>query len=388
MLAYPRRGRALLCDDMGLGKTVTALQCAAELGGALLVICPAGLQAQWRDHCAAWLPESHARLIISYDRCKTTAVDPQKYGVVIADECHYLKEHTSARAKAVIPIVMQVRRALLLSGTPAPNKPAELWPLLVALRPHDVPNYETFARRYCGGRKTRWGFEARGATHTEELNYFLNALFMIKRTKAQLGLRLPPVHTQELTVRLPDANMLQIASIEEKLQDTAARADKMRLVTQLFRATAEAKTAVAAEHMLALATHEAPIVVFAHHRCMIERLERSAEEHGWRVGTIHGGTPQTQRHRVAHALQHHKIDVAVLSLVAASAGYNLTTAHVVFFAELYWVPAIVLQAQNRVHRIGQTREVQVVTLVAADTCDARVLKAIRGKTTVLNRVVY
>lgn len=61
--------------------------------------------------------------------------------------------------------------------------------------------------------------------------------------------------------------------------------------------------------------------------------------------------------------------MAVLSLTAASTGLTLTSANMVVFAELYWTPSVLLQAEDRVHRIGQEREVKIVYLIASGTLD-------------------
>lgn len=61
--------------------------------------------------------------------------------------------------------------------------------------------------------------------------------------------------------------------------------------------------------------------------------------------------------------------VALLSLKAAYCGITLTAAHTVVFAELYWTPGICIQAEDRVHRIGQSNSVNVQYLVGRGTVD-------------------
>lgn len=46
---------------------------------------------------------------------------------VICDECHFIKDPGAQRTKATVPVIKEARRAILLSGTPALNKPKELF---------------------------------------------------------------------------------------------------------------------------------------------------------------------------------------------------------------------------------------------------------------------
>ena len=79
------------------------------------------------------------------------------------------------------------------------------------------------------------------------------------------------------------------------------------------------------------------------------------------------------------------VRVALLSITAANSGLTLTAAQLVVFAELFWNPGILTQAEDRAHRIGQTDSVTVQYLVAAGTADDELWPMIQRKLEVLNK---
>ena len=368
---------------MGLGKTVTSLQFVREscaCGRRLLVLCPASLRKQWRASVARWVGDWGAGArIVSYDALHTQALSGPRavelFDCVIADEAHYIKDASSRRARAALPVLQWVPKVLLLTGTPMPNRPIELWSLLHALRPHVMMPYRAFAERYCGGRDTPHGFVARGAARRQELAGWLGEYFMLRRTQAEIGLGLPPLHAHVQRVCLRDEDTVRLQELEERIEDASGH-EKMSLISALFTETARAKRGEAAAAMLRERRPDAPLIVFAHHRCMMEHLRSSGEQQGLRVAVLDGRASQARKHLIATQIEAFEVDVAVLSLVAASVGFNLTRANRVLFAELYWVPATLDQAQARVWRLGQTRPVHVTRLVAVGTCDERVLKCL------------
>ena len=66
--------------------------------------------------------------------------------------------------------------------------------------------------------------------------------------------------------------------------------------------------------------------------------------------------------------------VLILSLKAGGTGLNLTAANNVIHYDLWWNPAVEDQASDRAHRIGQTRPVTILRLVAADTIEEKIVK--------------
>merc|ERR1712125_298103 len=60
-------------------------------------------------------------------------------------------------------------------------------------------------------------------------------------------------------------------------------------------------------------------------------------------------------------------------------GFTISSTSLVVFAELYWVPGIILQAEDRVHRMGQTAAVDVHYLIMRGTVDERMFQAVERR---------
>ncbi|KAJ4457298.1 putative Chromatin remodeling factor18 [Paratrimastix pyriformis] len=100
---------------------------------------------------------------------------------------------------------------------------------------------------------------------------------------------------------------------------------------------------------------------------------------------IDGGTPAARRSEFVQRFQSSdEVRVAILSLTAASTGFSLTASSTVVFAELCWTPGILVQAEDRVHRIGQMFPVNVQYLLAPKTVDEMIWKMIAKKLEVLS----
>lgn len=91
--------------------------------------------------------------IISYDLVPKM-VEPitmQKFQVIVADESHFLKSNNTKRTKAVRPLILRAKRAVLLTGTPALSRPAELYTQISSLEPNLFPKFHDYGVRYCAG---------------------------------------------------------------------------------------------------------------------------------------------------------------------------------------------------------------------------------------------
>jgi hypothetical protein len=103
---------------------------------------------------------------------------------------------------------------------------------------------------------------------------------------------------------------------------------------------------------------------------------------------IDGSTPSSQRQALVDLFQTTPTcRVAVLSITAAGVGLTLTAASNVFFAELFYNPGALMQAEDRAHRIGQNDTVNVQYLVARNTIDEHLFRILNTKIAVLGETL-
>lgn len=142
LAAVRRHGGACLALPPGAGKSYVALAVAAALGpGGADVIGPAPLRRQWerlgRDLGIAVRFQSHAQVSLG--------ATPAGSGLVVIDESHHFRHPATRRYRVLAPALVG-RPALLLSGTPVVNRPADLVAQLAlairddALAAHGVPS--------------------------------------------------------------------------------------------------------------------------------------------------------------------------------------------------------------------------------------------------------
>jgi len=119
------------------------------------------------------------------------------------------------------------------------------------------------------------------------------------------------------------------------------------------------------------------VLVFTESRDTLEYLEKRLQEWGYQVCTIHGGMPLEER-IAAERIFKNEAQVMVAT-EAAGEGINLQFCHLMINYDIPWNPNRLEQRMGRIHRYGQTREVTIFNLVAADTREGRVLSRLFQK---------
>jgi len=480
--AIKKKGRCLIADEPGLGKTIQAIGIAYSFIAEwpLLIIAPSSARYHWQIEIAKWLKDEDGTchvteeevqvltggsqpldsnlkvLVVSYDlfdRVKDVIQSVnagQGFKVMIADECHMLKNQNTKRAKAILPMLKSASRAILLSGTPALSRPKELWSQLNVIDPEQWPQYSEFTKRYCQGEAGEDGHK--GASNVSELHLMLRENCMIRRLKSEILTSLPPKSRRKFVVEMEEGELKtqvlddfrefltrsgQAASLAKKksrlmeiaLQHLSGQAEKnggsggggggvggngcpssssssrvdqdkdlsnrelsekrKSILMQLFKNTGTAKLPGIRKHISELlASPTCPkFLVFAHHHHVLDSLEKTVFK-GVNIMRIDGRTPPKERQKSIERFQTDPtVRAALLGITAAGVAVTLTAASRAIFTELFWTPAALLQAEDRCHRIGQTAPVQIDYIVSENSVDDILWPLIEEKMKILGAIV-
>ncbi|KAG0416800.1 SWI/SNF-related matrix-associated actin-dependent regulator of chromatin subfamily A-like protein 1, partial [Dictyocoela roeselum] len=222
-------------------------------------------------------------------------------------------------------------------------------------------------------RKSRQWYDYKGASNTEELNFILTKMFMIRRTKNDVLKELPRKFRRHIILSPREKQNIDIKDLSD--------------ISRLYKEAAEKKIDAVLEYLAGIIDKDIKFLVFAHHTQMLGAIEAFVADRNIPYIKIDGNVPVSARHRLVTAFQEDSdIRIAILSLTAASTGLTLTEGKIVIFAELYWNPGTLLQAEDRIHRIGQVDCVDIHYLTAKNTFDEYVWPKMVEKLNVLEKL--
>ena len=420
------RGRALLADEVGLGKTIEAGMVLLEylLRGLVrraLVLVPAALVPQWREELhekfgieakamedsgfrkdAESVRASEGVVVASLQSARRQPhagwIREQSWDLVVVDEAHHVKRRGTESYRLVDGL--KSRFLLLLTATPVETDLEELYNLVNLLKPGQLTTPAGFKRQ----------FVARGdplaPVNRDRLRELL-AEVMVRNTRATagLGVRLPPRFARTVIVdpspeeaalydavvqavrsgapaeermllrllmeeagssamavrrtieRLPDSGRLPAAVIG-RLKDAVEAACKspsrklVRLVDLLKGAGGKA-------------------VVFTKYRGTLDAVSGALSAAGIRHVVFHGGMGGQEKHEAVERLRD---DVPVLAATEVGGeGQNMQCANILVNMDLPWNPMRIEQRIGRLHRLGQTKEVQIINLCGKGSAEERIL---------------
>jgi len=389
--------RCILADQPRVGKTLPAAAAALQHLPAIIV-CPAIAKTVWEAAFNKLDPSVPVRVItgkkqaaeiicsgvtiVNYDILSSvTAFIGIK--TVVFDECHRLKNNKAIRTKAAMLMMKKIDRVYALSGTPIPNRPIELWPILHGLGIYRGGWFD-FAARYAKMWSAPWGLDVSGASNIPELKTLMRP-FVLRRKKDDIFMDYKEPQVSLVTFDLP------VDKREQQFDADALVANPNALMAfeglaEIMKESGMRKIKAASEFISDLLQSGEPVVVFAHHKDVVRGLVEELKDH--KPVVVVGDTPSAKRTENIAAFQSGATKVIVGNIAAMSEGVDLSAADTIVFVECTWSTSALEQASSRVENINKSGVKPVIYLLTIRaSLDHNVLAKVLKKQNIVNQII-
>lgn len=326
------------------------------------------------------------------------------WGALLLDEAQFVK-NTGTRAWSIAR-AMPARTKIAMTGTPLENNLMELWALLAIVADGLFPSARAFRDLYA--RPAESGEDpAHAAATTARLRQRIRPL-MLRRTKELVAAELPakndvrvnlplsPGHRRIYDTHLQRERQKVLGLLEDMDKNRFTIFQSLTLLRRLaldaalidpdaYEGVTSAKREYLVERLPELLADGHRVLVFSQFTGYLKSIARALGEKGIDHLYLDGST--RNRAEVIEAFRSGAAPVFLISLKAGGFGLNLTEADHVFIMDPWWNPAAEQQAVDRIHRIGQEREVHVYRLVAEGTIEEKVMQLKASKAALFDAVV-
>jgi SWI/SNF-related matrix-associated actin-dependent regulator 1 of chromatin subfamily A len=401
--AVKNNGKIINGDTVGLGKSLSTIGYFEKLDKwPVLVVCPSSVKYHWKNEFEEYIGDKaivvegeslcegeirHKCLVINYDilAAQLPWLCEQNFECLVFDECQMLANLTTGWTKAARILAKRCPRVMGLSATPINNRPADFWPVLNMVRPDLFPSFKEYAWKYCAPTLNFGRWEYKGAENMDHLHGILKG-FMIRRNKSVLNL--PP---QTLRIEFVDMVNREAYDLLHREYATASRrsrfggknagAYRLTLLQNLLMLVARCKAKSTVEWIRNYLENNPneKLIAFVTHTQMLDVIHRRGAPEGTSI-FINGSVASKKRADLIHRFQTDpSCRLAVVNAKAGGSGITLTAATKSVCCELPWTATLTTQLMGRNHRIGQTRETEMVFLLTKDTIEEKLCKVIQQK---------
>ena len=329
---------------------------------------------------------------------------PEGWGALLLDEAQFVK-NTGTRAWSIAR-AMPARTKIAMTGTPIENNLMELWALLAIVADGLFPSARAFRDLYA--RPAESGEDpAHAAATAARLRRRIRPL-MLRRTKELVAAELPakndtrvnlplaPGHRRIYDTHLQRERQKVLGLLEDMDKNRFTIFQSLTLLRRLALDTAlidpEAYAGVSSvkrdylvQQLPDLLEKGHRVLVFSQFTGYLKSISVRLAEEG--IGHLYLDGSTRNRAEVIEAFTSGQEPVFLISLKAGGFGLNLTEADHVFIMDPWWNPAAEQQAVDRIHRIGQDKEVHVYRLVAEGTIEEKVMQLKESKAALFDAVV-
>ena len=328
------------------------------------------------------------------------------------DESTTIKNPTAKRTKNILKLADLAKYRRILTGSPVTKSPLDLFSQCEFLDPYHLghASYYSFRARYAnmvkrnfGGRQVQLVVSYR---RLDELADILDKFSY--RVLKEDCLDLPEkVFTKRLVELTPEQDKAykQMKQMALAMLDNGEVMTTVNVMTQLmrlhqitcghFKADDGTTTALKNNRMDALLQlleeTDGKVIIWANYREDIKNIVAALKKAYGDASTVeyHGGVDSTLRQEHIAQFQQKNGPTRYFVGNAQTGGYGITLTAantVVYYSNSYDLEKR-LQSEDRAHRIGQTGSVTYVDLMAENTIDERIVKALRKKINLANEIM-
>lgn len=402
-VAFARGKRALLiADQAGIGKTPESIAIINDHPEwkTGLIICKNIGKINWLRELRRWLTRPMSMwiadtsifphrdiVIINYQLLTKykSHICARNWDFIIADEAHMFKSSKAQVFKNMMELQRTSGNRFALTGTPIVNVAEDIFQILTWLDPITYDNSVRFKYLYNEPRR---------------LHNHLRTHIMLRRLKKDVLQELPKV--EHRIVEFDDEEPMdgparelysKLTEIEKAIAEAQIHKDEraFRLalsamddalkvpfseMSEFRKRTGERKFEYCMEFLKSAMEETDKIVVFAHHRHLLEKAHSEIPGSVLLYGGMHNNDKQLAIDRFQNDP---KVPVFFASITTAGDTITLTASSRVIFFEQDWRPAIMEQCISRVDRMGQVNSVLVDHLTLRNSCDSKVARRLTMK---------
>ena len=432
--AYYRK-KVLIADEMGLGKCLTSLAVTLLAKNdksckSVLIVCPNSTKKSvWEKEIKKWTNESHIiyesskkmdliqllhenfYTIINYEAIRKVYNDILSDKIndlfLIVDECHFVKNRKALQTGAIKSLSSISNYLLLLSGTPILNAVDDLWSIMDCINTNLLGKYWDFVNRYCILKEKRVGpgitiNRVVGDKNMDELKERM-APYYIRRTKDEVLKELPEkiykTYTVDLYPKQREIWKYITSNFETKINNKEIKVDKNSIKNILIKLLQLCDTTygfcddeVSSKLDLCIEIikeimSEHKIVVFTWFVNTARVLKKRLDQERIECVQIDGETSIEDRSKYVKKFQEDKnCRVFIATIATCGLGLDLYSADVCIFVSRSWTPKVNEQAEDRVHRLGQKKAVNIINIVTNTYVEEKMLEVLEKKEDLFQRI--
>ncbi len=424
---FKSRGVALLME-MGCGKSLTSIGIAGilyqfGLVNRVLIVCPLSIVSVWEEEFSKFAAfpyqltilkgtaakkkqqlatpftgEGLEIVVVNYESARVLETELLRYDadLIIADEAHKIKENRSKQSKTMHNLGDRASYKLLLTGTVITNKELDVFSQYRYLNP------QIFGRSFYSFRNQYFDMVGYG-NHIPRFRHWMQEDFLRKmhsiafRVTKKECLDLPEITEEVRVVELEKKAMklydeLEVASFAEL---KASEVTAPNILTKLLRLSqltgghltddekdthvvSTAKLEALSDILDTAMAENKKIVVMARFVPELNDIQTLLEKKKIGYAVVRGGV-KDRGEEVRRFQNDEDCRVFVGQIAAAGLGITLTSASTMVFYSLDYSMSNFDQARSRIHRISQTENCHYIYLIAKDTVDRKILRALRNK---------